>query len=135
MKREAVLKVILLVIMGVVLFAKPVSVFAVSSNPTDLNDFWEDQGSLDDIQKEETPTPEPTTPTTPTPEPTTPSTPITPETTKPSTSTTPTTNNTNTDKELPKAGLVEDTMMIVSIVALLGVAIYTFIKISDYSNI
>ena len=46
-----------------------------------------------------------------------------------------TTPSTNTDKELPKAGLVEDTMMIVSIVALLGVAIFTFVKISDYSNI
>ena len=46
-----------------------------------------------------------------------------------------TTTTTNTEKELPKAGISEDTMMIVSVLALLGVAIFTFIKISDYSNI
>jgi len=134
MKRETILKVILVLMVGIVLCAKPISVFAVSSNPTDLNDFWEDQGSLDDIQKEEPTTPE--TPKTETTEPET-TTPVTPQPTTPSTSTTTqtTTPSTNTDKELPKAGLLEDTMMIVSIVALLGVAIFSFVKISDYSNI
>ena len=37
MKREAILKVILVLIVGVVLFAKPISVFAVSSNPTKVS--------------------------------------------------------------------------------------------------
>lgn len=125
MKREAIFKIILVLIMGVVLFARPV--FAVTSNPTDLNDFWEDQGSLDDVQGEKPTTPEPTTPTTPTtPEPTTPA----PVPTTPSTNTT-----TNTNTDLPKAGLVEDTMMIVSILALTAVAVFAFVKISDYSNI
>lgn len=136
MKREAILKILLVLIVGVMLLAKPVDVFATSSNPTDLNDFWEDQGSLEDIQgtTPTTPTtPEPSTPSTQTKPETTPSTSTKPETTKPTTQTKP--NNTNTDKELPKAGLVEDTMIIVSILAFIAVAVFTFVKISDYSNI
>ena len=134
MKRNSILKIILVLIMGVVLLVNPVYVFATSSNPTDLNDFWEDQGSLDDIQGSTTTDNETTEPSTTTPSTTTPST-TTPSTTTPSTSTTTTTPSTNTDKELPKAGLVEDTMIIVSILAFVAVAISTFVKISDYSNI
>ena len=119
MKRETILKVILVLIMGVALFAKPVSVFAVSNNPTDINEFWENQGSFEDITEEIEPETELE---------------IEPET-QPNTNINTNTNTTTNTTDLPKAGLVEDTMMIVSVLALIGVAVFTFVKISDYSNI
>ena len=135
MKREAILKIMLVLIIGVMLFAKPINVFATSNNPTNLYDeFFEDQGSLGDIQKEDKDKETTTTPSTQTQTPST--------TTKPSTDTTTTTKpntqtqtSTNKDKELPKAGLVEDTLMIVTILAFIAIAVFTFVKISDYSNI
>ena len=118
MRRETVLKVILLVIIGIMLLAKPLNVFADS---TDLNDFWEDQGGLEDIGgTTETPT-TPETPTT-TPEPT----PSTPSTTTPST---------ETKEELPKAGLAEDTMMVVAILGLIAIATFAYKKTSEYNGI
>ena len=124
MRRETVLKVILLVTIGILLLAKPLNVFADS---TDLNDFWEDQGGLDDIGgTTETPTETPTTPETPT---TTPETP----TEKPSTPSTPP--STETKEELPKAGLAEDTMMVVAIFGLIATATFAYKKTSEYKEI
>ena len=119
MKRETFLKIILLVVIGVVLFARPITLYAVSSSPTDINDFWEDQGGLDDFETTSDSEKETTTPTQTTPEPEK-------ETTTPVT---------KPSEELPKAGLAEDTMMIVSGLVLIGIAVFAFIKISDYSNI
>ena len=120
MKRETILKAILLVIIGIMLLAKPINVFADSTN---LNDFWEDQGGLDDIgggTTTETPTDTTQTPDT--------------STTTPSTDTT-TTPSTETKDELPKAGLVEDTMMVVATFGLVAMAIFAYKKTSEYEGI
>jgi len=121
MRRETVLKVILVVIIGIMLLAKPLNVFADS---TDLNDFWEDQGGLEDIGgTTETPTETPSTPETPT---------TTPEPTPSTPSTTP---STETKEELPKAGLAEDTMMVVAIFGLIATATFAYKKTSEYNEI
>ena len=142
MRNKTILKVILVLIIGVVLFAMPVKTYATSSDATDLNtywDDWEDQGSRDDLGTETTPsttTPSTTTPSTTTPSTTTPST-TTPSTTTPST-TTPSTTTPSTTKPndtLPKAGLAEDTMMVVAIIVLGATAIYAYKKINEYNNI
>ena len=151
MKREAILKIILVLIVGVILFAKPVNVVAASSDPADINDIfgWEDQtGSITDTDTNtntstntstNTDTNTSTNTSTSTPSTTTPST-NTNTSTSTSTNTNTTTStststSTNTKTDLPKAGLVEDTMMIVAIIALIAVAIFAFVKVSDYSNI
>ena len=127
MRKETILKIILVLIIGVILFARPINVLATGA--ADVNSYWddwEDQGSKDDLQgtteKEETPaqtTPEPTTTTTQT----------TPSTTKPTTSTP------QKEQELPKAGLAEDTLMVVSIIALIGIATIAYKKVNEYNNI
>lgn len=135
MKREAVLKIILVLIMGVVLFARPVSVLAVSSDPSDLNSFWEDQGSLDDIQPEER-EPESETNTSTNTNTNTNTSTNTNTNTNTSTSTSTSTNtNTSTSTDIPKAGVAEDTMIVISTVALIATAIYAFKKVNDYKNI
>lgn len=122
MRRETTLKILLILLMVVMIFTIPTKVFAISDDTTDLNDLWddwEDQGSKDDLEGDEdpvvTPTPTPTPQATPTPQ-------ITTEANK---------YNTN----IPKAGLVEDTMLIVVITILAITAIYAFKKLSDYQNI
>lgn len=156
MKREAILKIILVLIAGVVLFAKPVNVVAASSEPADINDIfgWEDQtGSITDTDTNtntntntdtntntntststDTNTNTSTNTSTSTPSTTTPST-TTPSTNTNTSTSTSTSTNTSTKTDLPKAGLVEDTMMIIAIIALISVAVFTFVKVSDYSNI
>ena len=123
MKRETILKVILVLVMGITLFVNPINVFATS-----LDELWtdyEDQGSKDQLTddtqqttgepkeepKEETPQQPTTTPSTPT---------------KPTT---------QEKEELPKAGLVEDTMMVVAIAVLGMTSVYTFKKANEYNNI
>lgn len=132
MRKEIILKIILVLIMGVILFIRPVNVFAVSSDATDLNNYWddwEDQGSKDDITPNDTTTDTNTSTNTNT-------------NTNTSTSTnTNTTNNTSTttnkqqSETLPKAGLAEDTIMVVTVIGLVAISIYTFKKINEYKNI
>ena len=120
MRRETVLKAILVVIIGIMLLAKPINVFA---DPADLNDpsLWEDQGGLEDIGGD-TVTDTTLTPDTQTTE----QTPTTPSTTTPST---------ETKEELPKAGLAEDTMMVVAIFGLIATATFAYKKTSEYNEI
>ena len=117
MKRETIFKVLIAVIMGVVLFAKPLNIFAVTGDQVNLDNFLEDQGSLENLEQEK-------------PETTTPPTTTTPETTKPSTNT-----NTNTNTDIPKAGLVEDTMMVVTIGTLIVIAVFASKKVNEFKNI
>ena len=59
MKKETILKVILILIIGSVLLVKPINVFATSTGePADIDDFWdnsawEHQGSAGDLKEEE----------------------------------------------------------------------------------
>lgn len=109
MRRETILKIVLVLTMGVLLFAMPAKVFAAPTDlPIDLNDIEiENQGGLDDLQKD----PEPTPPANPT-----------PETQKP-------------EEKLPEAGLAEDTVMVISIIALVAMATFAYKKVNEYSNI
>ena len=118
MRKETILKTILILTIGVILFAIPVNVFATSNGAADLSEFWEDQGDKSTLEGEKT-EPEPTTPE-----------PTTPESTTPTTSTTP-----EKEEKLPNAGLAEDTMMLVSAGALVVTAVYAFKKVNDYKNI
>lgn len=118
MKKETMLKTILVLMMSVVLLAMPVSVLAATSNSA-LEDFWEDQGGLNEIQPEQQPQtqPEPEKQPESQPQPE-----KQPEQQKP-----------NTD--IPKAGLVEDTMIVVAI-TILGIAtVYAYKKVNEYKNI
>ena len=113
MKRETILKIILVLTMICMLFTMSVNVYAEA---TDLDSFWEDQGSKEDLGGDTT-TETPTT----TPEPT-PSTPSTPTTSEP-------------EETLPDAGIAEDTMMVVTIVGLVIAAIFAYRKVNEYQNI
>ena len=114
-------KVVLILIILVMLLIIPVNVLAVTDDPMDL-DGWEnlefegddegvdnDEGAVTEDEEEEQPainTNEPTTPST---------------------------NNNN--ESLPQAGLVEDTIMVVAIIALGTIAIYSYKKTNQYNNI
>jgi len=109
MRRETILKIALVLTMGVLLFTMPAKVFAEGVDINNPN-FWDDQGGLNDLPTDPEPTdPEPTTPTTP-------------ETEK-------------TEEKLPDAGLAEDTIMVISIVALIAMATFAYRKVNEYSNI
>ena len=107
MKRETIFKTILILMVGVILFTMPVNVFA--SDAADLGSLFEDQGTLEDLEGDET-------------------TELTPET--PSTET-----NTQPEESLPHAGVAEDTMMVVTIVGLVILATVAYKKINEYENI
>lgn len=123
MRKETIFKIILVLMVGIILFAMSAKVFAVTDDAIDFNDWndWEDQGDKSNIGGEQKPNTE--TPTTPTPTPTTPTTPTTPEAPK----------KENTD--IPKAGLAENTMVGVAIIVLGLTAIYAYKKINEYKNI
>ena len=120
MKRETILKIILVLTMISMLFTMSVNVYAET---TDLNDFWEDQGGLDDIGGD-TPTETPTTTPEPEQTPTTPSTPSTGTTTE-----------TTQESTYSDAGLAEDTLMVVTIAGLVVAAIFAYRKVNEYQNI
>ena len=110
MKRESILKTILILLVGAILFAMPLNVFA--SEATDLDSFWEDQGTREELEGDtpsETPEPTPNTPST--------------ETTK------------EPEETLPEAGLAEDTIMVVTIAGLVILATVAYKKINEYQNI
>ena len=122
MKRETVLKILLVLTVGIMLFALPVNVFAADAG---FDDFWDDQGGLNDIQPEPENQPE----TQPQPEPEKqPETKPQPEPEKKPEQQKPTT-------DIPKAGLVEDTMMFVGITVLGITAVYAYKKVNEYKNI
>ena len=125
MKRETILKIMLVLIIGVVLCTIPAIVFAATSNSTDLDDFlnnnnFEDQGSKNDlVGNTNTNTNINTSNNT--------NTNVTNNTTK--------TNVNNYNTNLPKAGAPENTMMGVAITSLVIIAIYAYKKVREYKNI
>ena len=121
MRRETILKLILVLTVGIMLFALPVNVFA---DDTGFDDFWDDQGGLNDIQPETNTNTNTDTNTN------------TNTSTETNTNTnTNITTNTNTNTNIPKAGLVEDTMMIVAITVLAITAVFAYKKVNEYQNI
>lgn len=120
MKRETILKIFLVLTMISILFTMSVNVYA---EPANLDDFFEDQGGLEDIGGSTTPE----TPTT-TPEPEqTPTTPSTPSTE--------TTTGTTQESTYSDAGIAEDTLMVVTIAGLVIAAIFAYRKVNEYQNI
>ena len=115
MKEKMISKIILVFIISAVLLAIPMNIFATSSNQEDISNFWEDQS--DDINSDNTPT-------TPEPEP---QTPTTPEPPKQPTST--------TENQYAHAGIAEDTMMVVAVLALIALAVFANKKVNEYNNI
>jgi len=111
MKEKMISKIILVLIMMVVLLAMPMNIFATSDAQDLINDydFFEDQTT--ELQPEQPQ--EPTTPEVTTPEPTTP----------------------KKEETLPDAGIAEDTMMIVTVIALGVIAVFANKKVKEYNNI
>ena len=111
MKEKMISKIILVLTISVMLLAMPMDIFATSDGPTDLNGFWEDQSG--DLVPEN-PTPEKQEPTTST----------TPETSKPT-----------TENQYAHAGVAEDTMMVIVVIALITLAVFANKKVNEYNNI
>lgn len=121
MRKELILKMILVLILGVVLFVKPINIFATSSGAEDLSGFfdedWENQGSKSTLEED------------------TESKIVEEEEQTLTTTQTPTQTQTKTENELPDAGLAEDTLMVIAIIALATIATIAFKKINEYNNI
>lgn len=127
MRRKTILKIMLVLIIGTVLFVMPSTAFAATGNATDIDDFWndlEDQGDKNNLSGN-TNTNTNTNMNT---------------NTNTNTNTNKNTNTndsikTNTNNQYNKAGLAENTMAGV-VVTVLGItAIYTYKKINEYKNI
>lgn len=112
MKKEKLLKLVMVLIMGIVLLASSVNVFALEDEDDGLG-FWQD---LDN--------PTETTDTTDTID--------TTDTTEPQPEDE-TTNNYDTD--LPEAGVAENTFAGVAIIVLTITAVYAYKKVNEYKNI
>lgn len=121
MKRERILKTIIVLIIGVVLFAMTSNVFAAD---TGLDFFDDTTNQLD--KNTNTNTINTNTNATNT------------NATNTNTTNTPATTNTNTNNyntNLPKAGAGENTIMGVAITVLAVVAIFAYKKVNQYKNI
>ena len=109
MKEKMITKIILVLIMSVILMAMPINIFATSGGLLDLEGFEDQSGDIktDQPQGQE---PAPETTQTPAPQP-------------------------EKEESLPKAGLVEDTMMVVAVITLGAIAIFANKKVKEYNNI
>ena len=131
MRKEKILKLMVVLTIGIVLVAMTSNVFAADSNST--VDFWEDTtNQLNTNTNTSTNTNTNTNINTAT------------NTNNVNTTTTNATANTNTNAvantsnyntSLPKAGLKENTMMGVAITVLAVIAIFAYKKINQYKNI
>ena len=125
MKKERILKTIVVLLIGVVLFTMSSNVFAADSNSK--VDFWEDTTNQLNTTPSESPTSQPTT---------------TDDNNSLDLSNSLNTNgntngntNNNYNTNLPKAGAPENTMLVVGITILAISAIYAYKKINQYKNI
>ena len=116
MKKERILKTIVVLLIGVVLFTMSSNVFAADSNSK--VDFWEDT-----TNQLNTNTNTSTNINTAT------------NTNNVNTNTNAVANTSNYNTSLPKAGLKENTMMGVAITVLAVIAIFAYKKINQYKNI
>ena len=94
------------------------NIFATSNGAADINEFWENQ----ELEPEKPDNQEQQQPTTPEPQ-----TPTTPEPPKQPTST--------TENQYAHAGIAEDTMMVVAVLALVALAVFANKKVNEYNNI
>ena len=113
MKEKMISKIILVLIISLVLLAMPKNIFATSGGPADLDNYLEGfEGQSGDLKTDPTQGQEQTTGTTPTPAP-----------------------QPGKEESLPKAGLVEDTMIVVAVMTLGAVAIFANKKVNELQNI
>ena len=123
MKKERILKILVVLILGMALILMSTNVFAVLSDSDGLTDYYDDKtNSLDSNTKTNTNTNTNTNLTT-----------NTNTNTKTNVSANTNTNNYNTN--LPKAGAKENTMLGVTVTILAISAIYTYKKVKEYKNI
>ena len=123
MKKERILKILVVLILGMALILMSTNVFAVLSDSDGLTDYYDDNtNSLDTNTITNTNTNTNTNLTT-----------NTNTNTKTNVSANTNTNNYNTN--LPKAGAKENTMLGVTVTILAISAIYTYKKVKEYKNI
>lgn len=126
MKRTKILKAVIILIMGIVLFTMATKVFALDDSDSELN-FYVDQSNLldtNDVDDEDTNTSTSTSTNT-----------NTNTNTSTNINTNTTTNVSNYNTNLPKAGAPENTMMGVAVTILGITAVYAYKKIREYKNI
>ena len=117
MKKERILKILVVLILGMALILMSTNVFAVLSDSDGLTDYYDDKtNSLDTNTNTNTNL-----------------TTNTNTNTKTNVSANTNTNNYNTN--LPKAGAKENTMLGVTVTILAISAIYTYKKVKEYKNI
>ena len=126
MKKERILKVLVVLILGVALISMSTNVFAVLSDADGLTDYYDDKtNSLDSNTNTNTNTNTDINTNTNT----SLNTNLTPNTSL-------STNNTNNyNTNLPKAGAKENTMLGVTVTILAITAVYTYKKVKEYKNI
>ena len=129
MKKTKILKAIIILIMGTVLFSMTTRVFALDDSDSELN-FYEDQSDLLDTTDEDD-TNTSTNTNTNTNTSTNTNTNINTNTNTDAT----TTNTNNYNTNLPKAGAPENTMMAVVVTLLAIIAVYAYKKVREYKNI
>lgn len=118
MKKERILKVLVVLVLGVALISMSTNVFAVLSDADGLTDYYDDKtNSLDSNTNTNT---ENTN---------------TNLNTNTNTNTNLNTNANNYNTNLPKAGAKENTMLGVTVTILVISAIYTYKKVKEYKNI
>lgn len=121
MKKEKVLKIVVVLIMGIVLFAMSTNIFALSDSDSGIDFFEDTTNQLDTNTASNTSNTNNTINTT-------------------NTTNTTNTNNTanatnNYNTSLPKAGAPENTIMGVAVTVLAITAIYAYKKVKEYKNI
>ena len=124
MKKEKVLKIVVVLIMGIVLFAMSTNIFALSDSDSGIDFFEDTTNQLDTNTASNTSNTTNTTNTNNT---------INTTNTTNTNNTANATNNYNTS--LPKAGAPENTIMGVAVTVLAITAIYAYKKVKEYKNI
>ena len=123
MKKERILKILVVLILGMALILMSTNVFAVLSDSDGLTDYYDDKtNSLDSNTNTNTNTTTNTNLTTNT-------------NTNTNTNVSANTNTNNYNTNLPKAGAKENTMLGVTVTILAISAIYTYKKVKEYKNI
>ena len=131
MRKEKILKIVVVLIMGIVLFAMSTNVFALADSDSGI-DFFEDQSNqLNTNTNTNTSTNFVDT----TNELNTNTSTNTNTNTNTNTSTNVNTNANNYNTNLPKAGAPENTMMGIVVTVLAITAIYAYKKVKEYKNI
>ena len=133
MKKEKILKVLVVLVLGVALISMSTNVFAVLSDADGLTDYYDDKtNSLNSNTNTNTNTENTNTNTNTNTENT--NTNLNTNTNT-NTNTNLNTNANNYNTNLPKAGAKENTMLGVTVTILAITAVYTYKKVKEYKNI